>query len=202
MKSTKKVRKLLYGFGKSSNDLWGIFFDNNNDLNENEFWEAFRYCLIGCERIAPYQQEIEELLQEEFQEFSGEADELRKKTMYKKEMRLYDSLPEKVTVYRGMTEKEFASKNFGISWTLDNKIAEFFAFKFHRRQYSNAKNIVHKMEVDKKDIYMILLDRNEKEVILNSQCWKDDEYWAILKKELDEEKKLTTNHKKTVSFER
>ncbi len=44
------------------------------------------------------------------------------------------NLPDKVTVYRGMTRQEYESGEFGISWTLDRVQAWFFAFIYIRNQ--------------------------------------------------------------------
>ena len=37
------------------------------------------------------------------------------------------TLPEKITVYRGMCESEYESSSFGMSWSLDKKVAKDFA---------------------------------------------------------------------------
>jgi hypothetical protein len=77
-----------------------------------------------------------------------------------------ESLPKEITIYRGMTLSEFKSGVFGISWTLDPKVAHFFAFTYGRNfATKNEKKMIHKMTVSKKQIFAYLADRDEKEVI-------------------------------------
>jgi hypothetical protein len=69
------------------------------------------------------------------------------------------ALPDKVTIYRGMSKKEKASGTYGISWTLDEEVAKFFAKRFQ------LKGTVEKRIIDKSEIKALLLGRDEKEVI-------------------------------------
>ena len=52
--------------------------------------------------------------------------------MTKQELKIYNSLPENITIYRGMTTEELESGDFGISWTLSKECDGFFAFKYGR----------------------------------------------------------------------
>ena len=67
------------------------------------------------------------------------------------------NLPDKITVYRGYVPRQ--NKN-GLSYSLDRSKAEWFAKRFA----DNGKVIVKKVE--KTDIFALLTDRNEDEVIL------------------------------------
>ena len=68
-------------------------------------------------------------------------------------------LPNKITVYRGMSKLEYKSKNFGFSWTLDRKIAEFFAKRF-------IDGVVHKAVAKKSNIKCFSNQRSESELII------------------------------------
>ena len=41
--------------------------------------------------------------------------------MNKNELKVYNSLPENVIIYRGMTTDELESGDFGVSWTLSRE---------------------------------------------------------------------------------
>jgi hypothetical protein len=77
-------------------------------------------------------------------------------SMSKENQEAFDSLPDKVEVYRGTTEKY----DNGLSWTLNEDIAEFFATRFE--EYGEVISKV----VDKEDIVAYYGDRDEQEVII------------------------------------
>ena len=96
------------------------------------------------------------------------AEKYKDRVMTKEAYDLYQSLPEKVTIYRGMTVKESRQRkySFGISWTLDRKVAEFFAYEYIRNfATQNEPKTVLEAIVDKKDIVAVFLRREESEVI-------------------------------------
>jgi hypothetical protein len=78
----------------------------------------------------------------------------------KKERKLWESLPDKVTLYRGCSTKEGEYGNFGFSWSLNRRVAEFFAF---RNDQSNTA--VYSVLADKEDIRAIILERSEDEAL-------------------------------------
>lgn len=81
----------------------------------------------------------------------------------KKERKVWQSLPDKITLYRGCSKNElnFEEENcFGISWTFNRQIAEIFAFGGNKQNRA-----VFSIEVCKEDIKAILLERNEDEVL-------------------------------------
>lgn len=82
----------------------------------------------------------------------------------KKTKKFYDELPNVVTLYRGCTKDEVDSGIYGISWTTDKKVAEFFAKEYIRRDTRNG--VVMEIHISKSDICAVLLDRDESEVIL------------------------------------
>ena len=56
--------------------------------------------------------------------------------------------------------------NFGFSWTLDKNIAEWFSKVFSRRSNDKLIPIVLEREVSKSMIVWVLLEREEKEVVV------------------------------------
>jgi len=77
------------------------------------------------------------------------------------------SLPQYIKVYRGMTKAESRNKQYGVSWTLDKNVAEFFAYNY-MRNYDTAKykKTVISKTINKDDILYYSNNRNEKEIII------------------------------------
>ena len=87
--------------------------------------------------------------------------------MTSEELNYYNQFPEEFTVYRGTNEEEFESKKFGVSWTSEQKVAEYFAFREEEWTSLRSKRIVLAATVRKADIVTCLLDRNEYEFIID-----------------------------------
>lgn len=80
--------------------------------------------------------------------------------MNEEELEKYKKLPQKVTIYRGVTDYN-RDNDKALSWTLSKKKAEWFAHRF------DEDGDVIKKEVDKKDIYAYFNSRDEDEVIVD-----------------------------------
>jgi len=80
------------------------------------------------------------------------------KFMDKEEKQILQSLPETITVFRGVKEKQ-AVESF--SWTLDKDIAIWFAERFEKKGY------VYQAQIPKDKIIAYTNERGEKEIILN-----------------------------------
>jgi hypothetical protein len=90
--------------------------------------------------------------------------------MTKNESDYLKGLPEQLTIYRGMTEKEFTQKTFGISWTLKQETAEFFAKVYFRNFDTNKlKKIVHQIKINKTDVIAFFNGRQEYEIIYSGK---------------------------------
>lgn len=87
--------------------------------------------------------------------------------MDKRERKVFDSLPDVVTVYRGCYGKG-AQK--GISWTLSFEKAKWFADRFPM-----WKGTVYTATIPKKYIYAYFNDRDEQEIILDSRMLQQTE---------------------------
>lgn len=103
-----------------------------------------------------------------------------------------ESLPDKITIYRGMTVKESKSGDFGVSWTLDKTIADFFAYKYNRNfSTSHLEKTVHSLVIHKKNIIAFSNQRNEKTVFYVHK--KQNGLHNIIEKKLLERLKNSTN---------
>ena len=81
--------------------------------------------------------------------------------MNEKDLEFRNNLPEKVVVFRGMSVEENLSGDFGISWTLNKKIAEKFAFDYkHNYDTLGKEHLVKELLIDKSDIIAYFSDRN------------------------------------------
>jgi hypothetical protein len=119
-------------------------------LNEKEFNKVLKYSWTSVE--FPHQMRNLDILVM----FTKSSKNL---LMSASEFRRYYSLPDNVTVYRGIQGKK--SKIHGFSWTLDIKKAEWFANRFSK------KGSVYSALISKKDIYMYTNARSEEEIVLN-----------------------------------
>ena len=113
----------------------------------------------------------------------------------KKERKLWESLPDKVTLYRGCSTKEAELENFGFSWSFNRKVAEFFAF---RNDQQNTA--VYSILADKEDIKAIILERGENEAVCfylydNYKLVTDrpTEYYKDYLKDIEKENKRLLN---------
>ena len=105
-------------------------------------------------------------LNEEVKEAFLEDCSQREYLMTKQELKIYNSLPENITIYRGMTTEELESGDFGISWTLSKECDGFFAFKYGINfSTENKPKVVHQLEVKKVEKLAYFNERNEQEVI-------------------------------------
>lgn len=94
----------------------------------------------------------------------------RKNIMEDDELEYYNSLPDTVTIYRGIAIGR-AEQN-GLSWTCNRKTAEWFANRFN---IGDEKGYVLKGVIDKKDIFAYFNGRDEDEICCNSHKVRDIE---------------------------
>lgn len=90
----------------------------------------------------------------------------KEKLMTTEELEILKNLPDKVTIYRGMTVEESTKEHQGVSWTLDKKVAEFFAYQYIRNPSTadKPKTVVEKV-IDKSEIVAVFWGRGEQEII-------------------------------------
>ena len=89
----------------------------------------------------------------------------RESMMDESEYKVFEELPEVVTVYRAMSKKEYNSASYRISWTLSEEVAENFVER-QKIYFGVGDSLVKTMEVDKGKIIAYLNGRNEEEVIV------------------------------------
>lgn len=85
----------------------------------------------------------------------------KKHLMNEEEYKYYDALPEKLTVWRGVSP---GRERLGLSWTDDKKTAEWFMRRFEREERTGY---LLEAEIDKKDILAYFDGRNENEIVVD-----------------------------------
>ncbi|PKQ46077.1 hypothetical protein [Confluentibacter flavum] len=152
------IRNTFWGIGVDSLNRFQCFLDLKQKLSGESYWYALRIAYTDSDNLFYHKSSIMDsfLCDEPFREHLMENDEIE----YLK------SLPDKVTIYRGMTKEELKSGFYGCSWTLKKEVAEFFADKYNRNySTNNLKKIVVKKKILKEDIIAFLNNRDEFEVI-------------------------------------
>ena len=83
--------------------------------------------------------------------------------MNAKERKIFEGLPEMLTIYRGCNKIEFETKCFGNSWTWRRDVAEYFAFR--GKGCKEEDGSVFSAVINKNDIWALLEERNEHEIV-------------------------------------
>ena len=142
----------------SSYDRFETFLKIKDQLNDKDYWRTLADAYTGSDNLYALKEEVKEAFLEDRSN--------REFLMTKKELKIYNSLPENLTIYRGMTVEELESGDFNISWTLLKERAEFFAYKYGRNfSTEGIPKVVHQLEVMKVEILAYFHDGNEQEVI-------------------------------------
>lgn len=96
--------------------------------------------------------------------------------MEEDERKFLIELPEQITIYRGCSKKEIKNNKHRYSWTLDKKIAEYFAF-----EYVNL-SLNQPVEKDKSNFDVVEKTINKSEVIAYFNGRKESEILYFPKK--------------------
>lgn len=132
-----------------------VFIENIDDFSDEEYWRnlGYAYTMQNYKKI-PYKTL--------YNLFNSDRPK-RNKLMSKEELGYLKSLPKEITIFRGGSESEKKSKKYGVSWTLDRKIAEQFANVKTLRD--KKKMIVHEMTIKKSEVIAYFNEREEEEII-------------------------------------
>lgn len=86
--------------------------------------------------------------------------------MEQEERETLNRLPDNIEIYRAMVVKEDKSKQYGISWTLSKKTAEFFKNEYFRNFATyNQERIIKTITIPKSKVIAYLNGRQEQEII-------------------------------------
>ncbi|MCT4006869.1 hypothetical protein HZQ22_16050 [Elizabethkingia anophelis] len=133
------------------------FNEYNNLFTDEEYWQN----LIIAYQLQYYDPNLPHgILKSLFSSKRGGKESI----MDKDKRRVYDGLPDVVTIYRGMSVKEFNSGDFRLSWTLDKNIAE--EFKERSELLYGQKSMVHELKIDKAKILAYLNDEEQEVIVI------------------------------------
>jgi hypothetical protein len=137
-------------------------------LSDQGYWYGLREAYTVCDVPDIYAIEEKRILFTSWRQH-------RECLMSAAEQRYLQSLPDQITIYRGMTLLEKETGNFGLSWTLSKKVAEFYAYDYMGyAKYNDHKRTVHSLVVDAEKLIAYFSGRREREIIYNNMELIDD----------------------------
>lgn len=154
----KEIDKLICGIGVDSFNRFDVFLKIKERLNGENYWYALRRSYETSDNLLKFSEIIKEcFLKNEPQ---------KKYLMDSEELEYFNSLPNEIKIYRGMTENELKQENFGCSWTLKKEIADFFANTYCRNfDTRHLKKVVHEITIKKGEAIAFFNSREEFEII-------------------------------------
>jgi len=98
--------------------------------------------------------------------------------MNKSEWNELGKLGDILTIYRTMTVEEKNNGLYGISWTTDINVANFFKEKYTRNLLTNAQErVIVELKIPKDDVIAYWTERQESEIVYI--CPKSHDYCNI-----------------------
>jgi len=150
-------------FALNTENLGELLRTHNDVMPHSIYWKMVANCYT-CSSLAHTDEST-------ILKYLNDTRPEKENLMDEEERKFFNNLPDKVTIYRGCSKEEIKSGKFRISWTLDRKVAEFFAFKYinmnHEKSLEKDKSLYDIIEknVDKKDLLCYFGSRNEAEVL-------------------------------------
>lgn len=97
------------------------------------------------------------------------------------EKMLFESLPDRISVFRGMCDEEKQSGNFGISWSLEEKYAMNYVF-YTKNEVPGTVGWLAEMEIDKKDVFAIWGVKGKgKEIVVDPKKCKNVTFTKVVR---------------------
>jgi len=154
----KEVEDLLYGIRANSYNRFPLFYQYRQFMTNSQYWYGLRIAYTDSDDLYPYSHMVKDCFYSNRQ--------CRHNFMNNEEREYLQELPDRITIYRGMTVDEQHSRRYGVSWSLSRDVAEFFATKYARNHATeNLQKVVHTLTVPKYKILGYCNDRKEQEVI-------------------------------------
>lgn len=153
-----KVKKIGYEIELMTNpvsDFIKIFKKHESTFDDKKYWKELAnvYILQNYKKI-PYST---------FYKLFSAKRKYRDVLMTEEEKKILTALPDYITIYRGGSVDEEVSKKYGISWTLNRKIAKNFQKVKAIRDKKVMK--VFAMKIHKSQVIAYFNQREEDEII-------------------------------------
>lgn len=129
-----------------------------NDIPDKEYWESLGWIWTDSENIW----EMFDTWKIMLNDVSRNPTEFRQFMMDEEERKVFDKLPEIITIYRGCS----IHNKMGFSWTLDISVAMTFVNRLRRKR--EVRYLI-KAECNKENVIAYFDGRNEKEIVVDSQ---------------------------------
>ena len=84
--------------------------------------------------------------------------------MNEEEKKYYYELPNRFKIYRGLSQEEYKSKDYGISWSLSEEEAKNYIY-FDKNNVEKGKGGLVDIEIDKTDVFTVFSVHGKKEII-------------------------------------
>lgn len=155
-----EVLGLIFGMGVNSFNRMHRFMEIQDDLSDRQYWYGLVNAYSASDNTYLIREEIKNLFRSERSE--------RFMMMEEHDFEVFINLSPTITVYRGASVLEFTSGEWGISWTLAQSRAEFFAYEYRRNgATSDHPKVVLKATVSTNDVLAYHSGRSEEEILLH-----------------------------------
>lgn len=155
------VENTIFGFNINSENRFSNFLKYQKSLTDYQFAFGLGLAYTCSDNLFTIKKRIKAAFNK-VKKIKNYKDYL----MTPEENNKLKSLPAEITIYRAMTISEFDSKDFGISWTLDFKVADFFAYIYLRNYNHLETKIIVSRSIKKNEILAYFSERKESEVIV------------------------------------
>lgn len=148
-------------FSANPNNLQEIIDLHSSKMSDEVYWKTIAHCYTSS-NLGHSENDI-------IEQYLNSPRPNRHFLMDEDERKFLADLPEEITIYRGCSKKEINSNEIRYSWTLDRKVAEFFAFEYVNIGLNLSFNKV------KSDFDVVEKTINKSEVIAYFNCREESE---------------------------
>jgi hypothetical protein len=148
-------------FSANPNNLQSLLILHSNKMSDEVYWKTIAYSYTSS-GLGHSKNSI-------ISDFINNKRPNKHFLMDEDERKFLAELPDKITIYRGCSKKEINSNKIRYSWTLDKKVAEFFAY-----EYANV-GLTQSSDKVKSDFDIIEKTINKSEVIAYFNSRKESE---------------------------
>jgi hypothetical protein len=153
----EEIQEFLFGMHSDCYNQLSRFLMIESKINQIDYEAIFRRVYSTSWKNYRYRVELREIFKNRISHQGG--------IMTQHERDYLSELPDKVKIYRVMSEKEAASRDYGVSWSLDRGIAERLGEMYFSDIYIHSGFQILDMEIDKSDIVAYFNDYGTMEII-------------------------------------
>jgi len=151
----KEIQKV--NFRSNTYDRFQNFLEISPLCSGKNYWRGLRDAYEDSDNLFAWREKVV---------LAFASEEPHKEFLMTKAERNYlAELPDTFDIYRGMTEEEFKSKEYNISWTLSYKQAIFFTTYLRNHDTNHMQKRVCKIKIKKSQVIAYWNGRKEHEII-------------------------------------